>query len=139
LRRGPPQDSIEALIQSGRLKSILNEVKKSVGAEEDASGKEDDDESEESREARIAARVLEVRTGLMRQVLLWKRDLLMAVLGADDSVLHFGDEKQVIREQAAKMNYAQAMRQVESMEGIIRRLGRGLPDEAVFEVGLRAR
>ncbi len=139
LRRGPPQDSIETLIQSGRLKSILNEVKKSVGAEEDSAEKDAVEESEESREARIAARVLEVRTGLMRQILLWKRDLLMAVLGADDSVLHFGEEKQAIHEQAANMNYAQAMRQVEAMEGIIRRLGRGLPDEAVFEVGLRGK
>ena len=38
LRRGPPQDSIEALIQSGRLKTILNEIKKVVSAEEESGG-----------------------------------------------------------------------------------------------------
>lgn len=133
LRRGPPMDSIEALIQSGRLKTILNDVKKTVGGEEDAA----EGESDEARDARIAARVIEARTAIMRQLLLWKRDVLMAVLGAGDEVLHFGDEKDAIRAQASKLNYAQAMRQVDAVEGIIRRLERNLPDEAVFEVGLR--
>jgi DNA polymerase III delta' subunit len=137
LRRGPPQDSIEALIQSGRLKAILNEVKKAVSAEEESAGDEANEESEEAHDARIAARVLEVRTSIMRQLLLWKRDVLMAVLGVGDEVLHFEDEKLVIREQAKNLNYARAMRQVEAVEGIIRRLERNLPDEVVFEVGLR--
>lgn len=137
LRRGPPQDSIEALIQSGRLKAILNEVKKAVAAEEESKAGEASDESEEAQDARIAARVLEVRTSIMRQLLLWKRDVLMAVLGSGDEVLHFESEKAVIREHAARLNYTQAMRQVEAVEGIIRRLERSLPDEVVFEVGLR--
>ena len=134
LRRGPPQDSIEALVQSGRLKAILNEVKKTVTAEDKA---DSDEESEEAHDARIAARVLEVRTSIMRQLLLWKRDVLMAVVGAGDEVLHFEDEKLLIHEHAGKLNYGQAMRQVEAVEGIIRRLERNLPDEVVFEVGLR--
>ena len=137
LRRGPPQDSIEVLIQSGRLKAILNDVKKAVSAEDESDEDEANEESEEAHDARTAARVLEVRTSIMRQLLLWKRDVLMAVLGADDEVLHFENEKLVIREHAKKLNYAQAMRQVESVEGIIRRLERNLPDEVVFEVGLR--
>ena len=73
----------------------------------------------------------------MRQILLWKRDVLMAVVGMGDEVLHFEKEHLVIREQAKKLSYAQALDQVEAVEGIIRRLERNLPDEAVFEVGLR--
>ena len=137
LRRGPPPDSIEALVQSSRLKTILNEVKKAVSAEEESKGDESNEESEEARDARIAARTLEVRTNIMRQLLLWKRDVLMAVVGMGDEVLHFEKEKILIREQAGKLNYAQALRQVEAVEDIIRRLERNLPDEAVFEVGLR--
>jgi DNA polymerase-3 subunit delta' len=137
LRRGPPQDSIEALVQSGRLKAILNEVKKTVAADEESKAGEASDESEEAHDARIAARVLEVRTSILRQLLLWKRDVLMAVVGAGDEVLHFEVEKAVIREHASRLNYTQAMRQVEAVEGIIRRLERNLPDEVVFEVGLR--
>jgi DNA polymerase-3 subunit delta' len=137
LRRGPPQDSIEALVQSGLLKTILNEVKKVVSAEEESNGDESSEENEEARNARIAARTLEVRTNIVRQLLLWKRDVLMAVVGMGDEVLHFENETMAIREQAKKLNYAQALRQVEAVEGIIRRLERNLPDEAVFEVGLR--
>lgn len=137
LRRGPPQDSIEALIQSGLLKAILNDVKKAVAAEEESAASEANDESEEAHDARMAARVLEVRTSIMRQLLLWKRDVLVVVLGAGDDVLHFGNETAAIREQAKKLSYAQAIRQVEAVEGIIRRLERNLPDEIVFEVGLR--
>jgi len=137
LRRGPPPDSIEALVQSGRLKAILNEVKKAVGAEEESKGGESNEENEEARDARIAARVLEVRTNVMRQLLLWKRDVLMAVVGMGDEVLHFENDRPVIREQAKKLNYAQALHQVKAVEGMIRRLERNLPEETVFEVGLR--
>ena len=137
LRRGPPQDSIEALVQSGLLKTILNEVKKVVSAEEESNGDESSEENEEARNARIAARTLEVRTNIVRQLLLWKRDVLMAVVGMGDEVLHFENEILLIREQAKKLNYAQALRQVEAVEGIIRQLERNLPDETVFEVGLR--
>jgi DNA polymerase III delta' subunit len=137
LRCGPPQDSIEALVQSGRLKAILNDVKKAVTEEAKSDDDETSEENEEAHDARIAARVLEVRTAVMRQLLLWKRDVLMTVVGAGDEVLHFEHEKLVIHEQARKLNYAQAMRQVEAVEGIIRRLERNLPDETVFEVGLR--
>jgi DNA polymerase III subunit delta' len=137
LRRGPPTDSIEALIQSGRMKAILNEVKKVVGAEEESSGEKSNGENEEARDARAAARSLEVRTAILRQLLLWKRDVLMAVVGMGDEVLHFESDRPAIREQAKKLSYAQALRQVEAVEGMIRRLERNLPEEAVFEVGLR--
>jgi hypothetical protein len=73
----------------------------------------------------------------MRQLLLWKRDVLMAVVGMGDEILHFENEKTAIREQAEKLSYAQALEQVEAVEGIVRRLERNLPEEAVFEVGLR--
>ena len=135
LRRGPPQDSIEALVQSGRLKAILNGVKKAIGAEKETTGRE---LNEEGEEARAAAQALEVRTNILRQLLLWKRDVLMAVMGMGDEVLHFEAEKPAIREQAKKLNDVQALRQVEAVEGMIRRLERNLPEEAVFEVGLRS-
>ena len=137
LRRGPPHDSVEAMIQSGLLKTILNDIKKDISAKEEANDEAPVDENEDAHSARIAARVIEARTNILRQLLLWKRDVLLAVLGAGDDVLHFESETAAIREQAGMLNYGQALRQVGAVEGIIRRLERNLPDETVFEVGLR--
>jgi len=135
LRLGSVHDSLESLMQAGLLKGILDEIKKKVTAQAEAELQQVE-EDEEVRNARIASRVLDARSRMMRCILLWKRDVLLSVLGVDDSYLHFGGEGAVIHKQASATNYADALRELRAVEAMIRRMERNLPVEAVFEVGL---
>jgi DNA polymerase III subunit delta' len=138
LRRSPPADSIEALTWSGRLKTLLEDVKARVIEEEKAlKTRGPAEEDEDVAAARLASRVLEERSKIMRCVLLWQRDVLVTVMGSGPRVLHFADDAEAVRRQAHGLTYAEAMARIRAVEAMVRRLERNLPEEAVFEFGFR--
>ncbi len=137
LRRGLTADSLIAMVQSGRLKAVLKDVEKAVRAEEETGAGRRGEEDEETIEARIKARVIEVRSAVLRQLLLWQRDVLLCVLRAEKDALRFPDEADVLKRQASGLTYEQAQRRLQAMDEVVRRLERNLPDELVFDVGLR--
>ena len=71
-------------------------------------------------------------------MLLWQRDVLLTCLNAGEGVLHFEEEAETIRRQAAGLSYREALRRVRSVESMVRQLERNLPPETVFEAGLRS-
>jgi DNA polymerase III subunit delta' len=144
LQESPSGGAVESIAQAGRLKSILELVKKRVEAEEEERARAEADarqdgtkEEKETFEARVKSRVNEVRTAIMRCILLWRRDVLVTVLKADESVLHYRDHAEAIRTQAAGLTYDRALSQVQAVEGMIRQLEKNMPDETVMLAGLR--
>ena len=137
LRKGFPGDSIETVMQSNTLRAILEASKQAILADEKERAGDHGEEDEDAADARVAARVVEVRSQIMKQVLLWQRDVLITVLGGDDGVLQFPDEVAVIRQQASGLSYFAALERLRSVDTMVRRLERNVPDEAVFETGLR--
>jgi len=138
LRRDVPSDPLTALAWAGGLKRILEEAKKRVAAEEEeARPRAAVEEDEDVLEARLAARAADVRSSILRCVLLWQRDVLVTVMSAGPRVLHFAEEAEVIRQQAHGLTYAEAMARVRAAEVMIRRLERSMPEDAVFEVAFR--
>lgn len=137
LRETRGADPLQAAAAAGRLKAILDEARKAIEAEE--TERVPDDEPEEVTEARIASRVAEVRSAILCSMLLWQRDLLLTVAGAGSGVLHFPEDEQSLQRQAAGLSVGAALRRVQSVETMVRRLDRHLPDEAVFEAGFGGR
>jgi DNA polymerase-3 subunit delta' len=137
LRSGVPASLLEARLQAGLLKQLLDTVKESAaeGLGEEATAEQDED----ILEARVAARVVEVRSDIMRAILLWRRDVLLKVLGMDDRFLHFQNELDVLARQARGLKYADALADLRAVEAMVSRLERNLPPESVFGVGLAAR
>lgn len=137
LREGVPSDSLEAMVQWAGLKAILDKVKADALAEETARAGEggEQEESDDVREARLAARVLEARSRVMRYILQWQRDVLFAVLGVDASLFRFANEAEALRRQGGGLAYAEALRRVRNVEAMARRLERHVPEELVLEAG----
>ena len=136
LRLGAPGNSIQVMVQAGLLKGILDTVKAGASDEAETDADEEETEGKEIQSARVMARVLEARTSMMRAILIWKRDVLLRVLGVDPRHVHYQDELRHIDKQAEEASYAEALAEVRAVEEMVRRLERNLPAEAVFEVGL---
>lgn len=132
LRMGSAGDVVSSFGQSGRFKALMDEIRKSVVAAEEARQAETE-EDEDTQVARVAARVQDVRTRILRCMLLWRRDVLMAVLGMGDEILHFRNEAEAVRREAAMLDYGEALRRLRGVEEMMRKLERNLPEEAAFE------
>ncbi|MBU1694576.1 MAG: hypothetical protein KJ726_10540 [Verrucomicrobia bacterium] len=135
LRKDLAADSLEALAQASRMKAILDTIRK-------AAEKEQEQEQEDERgpevvkdvfEARVKTRVLEARAGIVRCLMEWRRDVLLTVLGMGPEELHYPDEGEFIRRQAAGLEYGRALRRFQAVEILHRQLERNVPDELAFE------
>ena len=124
----PARSALDALARAGHVKAILDAVRKAVESEEG-----EDEVEEEVHEARIRAKVLEVRGRLLRFILDWRRDVLLTVQGVEQGVLHFPAEAEHTRRQAARLTYAGALRRLQAVDILARRLERHLSDEVAFE------
>lgn len=133
-----------ALLRGTRLAALLAEIRASVAAAEDEAGAEDDeggpDEavSREVRDARIEARFRGLRTQVARGVLLWYRDILMCVAGADAACLRYGDRADDLRRLAGRTGYADALRNLQAVESMQRQFERNMPPEGVIQAAFGA-
>jgi DNA polymerase-3 subunit delta' len=135
LRKDLAADALEALAQAGRMKTILESIRKSAEKEQeleqDAHEKVDLDK--DVIEARVRTRVLEARAGIVRCLMEWRRDVLLTVLGMAPEDLHYPKEVEFIRRQAARLDYGRALRRFRAVEVLHRQLERNVPDELAFE------
>lgn len=126
---------LEALAQARKLAGFLKKLRKDTEAEEwERAG---EDEEKDVVEARINARYKEKRTLTMRALLLWHRDVLMLVIGADpDFVKNRDDESMaLLREFANRLTYAQGLRNVRTIERMYDQLERNIPEDSVLSIG----
>ncbi len=112
------------------LGQLLDAIKKQVTDEEEA--RADSDEVEEDIEkARIEARYRGMRNMAIRAMLLWFRDVLVLVCGAEDAVLCHVDRRDDVARIATGVTYRDAVACLRVVEGMQRQLDRNVSQESV--------
>ncbi len=121
---------LSSFSQAGRLSALLADIKASVeaGVRDDAGEGADN----ETIDARAMARYREIRGIVLRVMVLWYRDILLCLCGGDDSCFHHQGHADRIREQAADVSYAGAMRKVAAVEAMKQQLDRNLNEMSVL-------
>ena len=127
---------LAGFVEADRLSVLLKEIRKSVEDEveqaDDPSGAGDAD----TLEARVQARYKELRTALLRTLVLWHRDVLVARCGVADTQLRSRERARAVRECAAALTHGEAQRNVSICERMQAQLEANLPEELVFASGL---
>lgn len=161
--RGP----LTAMARASRLLRLLERVKAEIEedekrrdeAEEGGEGvSEDEDENEHEydeagavewrdreenvardvRVARIASRLIKERTAMLRTIQLWQRDVLACKMGAAESVLHFPDQSEILRKQAAECEVGALFARIRAVDEAQSRLGTNLNALMVLDAMVRA-
>ena len=133
LREDLVEDALDAMAQAGRMKTLLDDIRKAVEKEEPPEISGMPEPEKEVIEARVKTRVLEARAGIVRCMMEWRRDVLLTVLGMGPEDLHYPEEVEYIRRQAAGLDYARALRRFQAVQVLHRQLERNVPDELAFE------
>lgn len=121
---------IARLARAAALGGLLEDIKKHVTDEEDELGGADDVD-EDTEKARIEARYRGMRNMVIRAMMMWYRDVLVLVCGADDAALHHADRGADVAKIAAGVSYRDAVACIRVIEGMQRQLERNVSQEAV--------
>ena len=136
---GPPEEIprfAAAFGRADRLNALLKQVKEEAEKLEKKAARDlDEDVDGDVVEARASARYREVRTSLMRTLLLWYRDLLLLVSGAGTDSLHFREHAAWLQAQAARVSYRTALRNCRIVERMYGQLEGNMPESAVLGWG----
>lgn len=138
----PPSNGLEAARLASRLKGLIDLVKAGISdvvAEDLGQSREALDESKLQGilDARINARLKEVKTDVFRTMLDWHRDVLMMTYRVDERNLVFGSEREVLACQAKYHTQGSALQAIHAVEGMARQLDRNIPDLQVFDEAFR--
>lgn len=131
------------LARGGKLEKLFSDIKKSVEKEEkerfraevEAMRNPDDKKGGGDADvlaARIESRYRGLRSMVLRAMLFWYRDLLVAVCGAGESSLRYAGQAGVIMELGRKLGYAEALANIKIVESMQRQFDRNMKDEAVI-------
>lgn len=119
-----------------RLVGLLGALKKIVEKEEsekaDAIG---EDVDKEVMDARVSARYREQRTGIMRFVLAWYRDILVLVCGGGEGDIICRDYMSALKAAAANASYRRALDNLREVELMDRRFEQSVPEATVCNLG----
>jgi DNA polymerase-3 subunit delta' len=130
------EGAVRAFARADRLVGLLREIRSEVEAEQKTEAEEGTvEESDETVSARIISRYREVRSGVMRAILGWYRDILLLVCGSDDTFVMNADHVEVLRKCASGRDREKALRDVEIVRDMNRKLERNVPEETVFGWG----
>lgn len=133
---GGSESVIASFSRADRLVRLLKEVKESVKAEEyEIVADGELDEENETLDARVNSRYREMRMEIMRFLLLWYRDILLLLCGADDNLVYNDRHLVFMKEKTKGMTYRQALHNVAVVEAMNRQLERNMPEGAVMGFG----
>lgn len=122
--------------RADRLSAILKQIKEEAAKLEKKAAKElDQDVDDDVLDARAGARYREARTGLMRTLMLWYRDLLLLVSGAGVDRVHFREHAGWLEAQAGRVSYRAALRNCQVVERMYVQMEGNMPDAAVLGWG----
>ncbi|MDI6774629.1 MAG: hypothetical protein QME60_04435 [Verrucomicrobiota bacterium] len=128
--------TIGALATAERLNALLGDVKKAVEQEVKALlQSEAQEEDDKTVEARVSARYREIRSILMRSMLLWHRDILLLACGADVAVARHMAQLEFLKKKAGSITRRQAQRNVTIVETMHRQMERNVPERAALAAG----
>ena len=101
---------------------LLKEIKDSALARErEIADEEALDEEKETIDARASSRYREIRTGIMRGLMLWYRDLLVLARTKGSGDIHYTGQEPVLKEWASGITCRQSMQNVRVVEEMNRR------------------
>lgn len=142
---GIEEQSVAAAVIRARrvlafLKTERDKITETIKAESEADNNPGEPDAEkvskDAREARIEAQYREVRAELFRWLLLWQRDVLLRVVGADGPATPaFPEHKELIRRWAAALTYRRALDNIQTIEDMRWQLDQYLPEAMVMERG----
>ena len=121
--------------RAGRLGIILDEIKKAVEEVERAALKNNQDYEDVDKaefEARVKARYLEERAKVLRAMLYWYRDMLMAVSGVDPRLWFCRNSVAAIRERCKGLSLRQALANLRAIDTIGTQLQQNMSEPMVL-------
>jgi DNA polymerase-3 subunit delta' len=138
----PPSGGLGAARLASQFKALFDRVKEGISDSVIEELDQNDEALDESKlkailEARTNARLKEVQGDVFRVMLDWMRDVLMLTSNIDSSELIFGDEYDVLADQARQHSQGSALKAIEVVEGMARRLDRNIPDLQIYDEAFR--
>lgn len=123
-----PDPLVERVVRSGQIDLLLKEIDEGIRERVVAQLEAQGEEVEKSvLDARVSSASKECRAHILRSMVMWYRDLLMIVTGADESVLHYPDRLSYLKEQAHGMNEAGLLKTIDAIEDLNASLDRNMP------------
>lgn len=138
----PPTGGLDAARMASRLKAIMDAVKDGISDAVIEELDQNDEALDESKlkvilEARTNSRLKEVQADVFRVMLDWQRDVLMLASGVDRDKLLFPNDWNALSEQAALHTTGSALKTIQEIEGMSRRLDRNIPPLQIFDEAFR--
>ncbi|MBR4171930.1 MAG: hypothetical protein IKR48_09785 [Kiritimatiellae bacterium] len=135
------RNSVERMAMSGQFVSILADMKAKAEewVKEEESKLEKDGEVLEEKDvhlARVSARYRELRKDLVSTMSRWYRDLMVLVVGGDESLVYNQKQLVVLRERASRLKLHHALYNLKAIEELDRQLEMNLKEEHVFAYAL---
>jgi DNA polymerase III delta' subunit len=142
LRDLPPSGGLDAARVASRLKVLLDVVKAGISDDVEADLGQSDEALDESKlkdiiDARINSRLREVQAEVFHLMLEWQRDVLMLSSGIDEGHLTFHEDVNTLSAQAGQHTKSSALKAVQEIEGMARRLERNIPPMQIFDETFR--
>ncbi len=117
------------LARVSALGSLLADVRDQAAGEEEA--RSDDQTDEDMFKARVESRYRGMRSGIIRAMMVWYRDILVLVCGGAE-VCH-ADRREDLVQLASGLPYGYALENVRAVEALQRQLDRNInQDSAIF-------
>ena len=130
------EGAVRAFARADSLVGLLRGIRSEVEAEQKNEAEEGTlEENDETVSARIISRYREVRSGVLRAMLGWYRDILLLVCGSDDTLVGNAEYVDVLRRCASARDREKALRDVEIVRDMNRKLERNVPEETVLGWG----
>lgn len=130
-----PPGPIAAMSMATHLAALLGEMKDAAEEEVKAESRAEEQNLDEEKDvlaARISARYREMRTGWLREMLYWYRDLLVLRSSGAPETLRNPDRAALLMDRAQRLTLGQALANVQGIEDLNRQLDRSLTEESVL-------
>ena len=138
----PPTGGLDAARLASQLKGILDIVKDGIADAVIEALDQNDEALDESKlkvilEARTNSRLKEVQADVFRVMLDWQRDVLLLTSGIEQDNLIFSNDWKILQEQAKLHTQGSALKAIQEIEGMSRRLDRNIPAMQIFDEAFR--
>lgn len=138
----PPSGGLGAARLASQLKAIFDTVKEGIADSVLEALDQNEEALDETKlksilEARTNARLKEVQADVFRVMLDWHRDVLMLTSAIDSAELIFATDQEILADQAKQHTQGSALKAMETIEGMARRLDRNIPDLQIYDEAFR--
>lgn len=138
LGHGVPRSPLEATRQAAAIKGLLDAVKAEVTEEVSAAEKESAEALDKAViEARVAARVKATTREILVALQAWHRDLLLAAVGTPPERFAHPEQAERLLEIGAGLGYERALKRLQKIEKVARRMEFVPNMQALLESALR--